>query len=68
MWYFNTWHDDCYDSNIMNLDTFEYDLIEMRARLKMMRKSRRERFIKEMPYHLWFWLIVTFSIYLVSPF
>jgi len=52
----------------MNLDTFEYDLIEMRARLKMMRKARRERFIKEMPYHLWFWLTVTFSLYLALPF
>lgn len=52
----------------MNLDTFEYDLIELRAKLKVMRKARRERFIKEMPYRLWFWLMISFSLYLVSPF
>jgi len=52
----------------VNLDTFEYDLVEMRARLKIMCRARRERFIKEIPYHLWFWLTITFSLYLVSPF
>lgn len=52
----------------MNLDTFQYDLVEMRARLKIMRKTRRDRFIKELPYRLWFWLMVVFSLYLAYPF
>lgn len=52
----------------MNLDNFKLEMLEMKLKLYRMRKARREYFLQQVPYRAWFWLLILFSLYLVSPF
>ena len=50
------------------MSEFQQYLQDLKNYRDSLRKARKERFIQQLPYRVWFWLLILFSLYLVSPF